>query len=171
VTTNVIAPAPTITSISPTNGPGTGGTTVTILGNNFTNGATVTFGGTNAWALTFNNATSLTAVTPPHLGGWFNVTVTNPDTQNTTTNNAFYFATPPRIPIGKFLSSTGTLVMSWTNSGWRLFGTTNPMNIGLQTNVTWTEVRPAGSDYNLSNQAVMPIVKTNPTVFYRLINP
>jgi hypothetical protein len=48
-----------------------------------------------------------------------------------------------------------------------LFGTTNPLNVGIKSNSTWVEL----PGYGGSTQAVIPIVKTNPTVFYRLINP
>ncbi|HEY33294.1 MAG TPA: hypothetical protein G4O10_09370, partial [Dehalococcoidia bacterium] len=43
-----LAQAPTVTSISPTSGPAAGGTSVTITGTNFVNGATVTIGGASA---------------------------------------------------------------------------------------------------------------------------
>ena len=41
-------PAPTVTSVSPTHGPHTGGTSVTINGSNFQQGASVVFGTTSA---------------------------------------------------------------------------------------------------------------------------
>ena len=44
--------APTVSSISPTSGPTTGGTSVTITGTNFVSGATVAFGGTAATGVT-----------------------------------------------------------------------------------------------------------------------
>ena len=41
-----ISTAPTVSSVTPNNGPATGGTSVTIAGSNFVSGATVSFGGT-----------------------------------------------------------------------------------------------------------------------------
>jgi len=84
-------PAPTLTSISPTGGPFTGGTPVTLTGTGFVDGATVLFGATPAASVTFNGATSLTAVTPARSVGTVAVTVTNPDTKSATLNAAFVF--------------------------------------------------------------------------------
>jgi hypothetical protein len=64
---------PTVTSISPNNGPAAGGTAVTITGTNFATGATVTFGGTAATGVTVVNSTTITATTPAGSG---TVTVT-----------------------------------------------------------------------------------------------
>ena len=58
-------PAPTVTAVSPTSGPTTGGTSVTITGTNLTGATSVTFGGT-AGTITANTATQITATTPAH---------------------------------------------------------------------------------------------------------
>ena len=58
-----IAP-PTVTSVSPNNGPTAGGTAVTITGTNFAAGATVTFGGTAATNVVVVSSTTITATTP-----------------------------------------------------------------------------------------------------------
>ena len=84
-------PAPTLTSVSPTSGPFTGGTAVTLNGTGFVNGATVLFGTVAAASVTFNSATSLTAVAPAHGTGTVPVTVTNPDTKSATLNGAFQY--------------------------------------------------------------------------------
>jgi hypothetical protein len=87
-------PAPTLASISPTSGPIAGGTAVTLTGTAFVNsgtGATVLFGATAATSVTFNSATSLTAIAPAHAAGTVAVTVTNPDTRNATLNGAFQY--------------------------------------------------------------------------------
>lgn len=84
-------PAPTLTSVSPTSGPLTGGTPVTLSGTGFINGATVLFGTSGAVSVTFNGATSLTAVAPAQGTGTVPVTVTNPDTKNATLNGAFQY--------------------------------------------------------------------------------
>lgn len=60
----VIFPAPTVTSISPAQGPATGGTVVTITGTNLS-GATVTFNGNAATNLFYNaDGTQMIATTP-----------------------------------------------------------------------------------------------------------
>jgi hypothetical protein len=87
------APPPTLTSIFPTSGNIAGGTQVTLSGTGFVNGATVLFGTAGATSVTFNDATSLTAVAPAQGAGTVAITVTNPDTQNATLIAAFtYFA-------------------------------------------------------------------------------
>ncbi|WP_212758677.1 IPT/TIG domain-containing protein, partial [Paenibacillus sinopodophylli] len=60
--------APTITSISPTAGPTTGGTTVTLTGTNLSGATAVTFGGTAATGFTVNSATQITATAPAGSG-------------------------------------------------------------------------------------------------------
>ena len=67
---------PTVTSVSPNNGPTAGGTAVTITGTNFASGATVTFGGTAATNVVEVNSTTITATTPAHAAGTVTVTVT-----------------------------------------------------------------------------------------------
>lgn len=84
-------PAPTLDSIDPTSGTMAGGTSVTLTGTNFINGATVLFGAVPATLVTFNDPTSLTAVTPAQGAGTVDVTVTNPDSQSATLNAAFTY--------------------------------------------------------------------------------
>lgn len=67
---------PTVTGVSPSSGPTTGGTSVTISGTNFTDATAVTFGGNPAASFTVNSATSITA-TAPAGAGTVNVTVGN----------------------------------------------------------------------------------------------
>jgi hypothetical protein len=84
-------PAPTLASVSPASGPITGGTAVTLSGTGFVNGVTVLFGTVGAVSVTFNGATSLTAVAPAQGVGTVPVTVTNPDTKSATLNGAFQY--------------------------------------------------------------------------------
>ena len=72
-------PAPTVSGVSPNSGSTAGGTSVTISGTNFVNGATVTIGGTAATNVAVNSGTTITATTPAHAAGVVNVVVTNPD--------------------------------------------------------------------------------------------
>ncbi len=72
----VSSPAPTVSSVSPSNGPVAGGMAVTITGTNFATGATVTFGSTAATSVTVVNSTTITATTPAGSAGAVTVTVT-----------------------------------------------------------------------------------------------
>jgi alpha-tubulin suppressor-like RCC1 family protein len=68
---------PTVSKLSVKSGPPTGETSVTITGTEFTGATKVTFGATNALKFTVNSATSITAVSPPAVGGTVDVNVTN----------------------------------------------------------------------------------------------
>jgi IPT/TIG domain len=69
--------APTITSVTPANGPTAGGTTVTITGAGLSGATAVAFGGTAAPSFTVNSGTSITAASPAG-SGTVDVTVTTP---------------------------------------------------------------------------------------------
>jgi hypothetical protein len=71
----VPAPAPTLTSISPSSGTTAGGTLVTLTGSNFANITAVTFGVTAATGFTLVNSTTVTATTPAQAAGPVTVTV------------------------------------------------------------------------------------------------
>jgi hypothetical protein len=66
---------PTVSSVSPTTGPTTGGGTVTINGSGFVPGATVTFGTASASTVSFVSSTELQAVAPPGAAGTIPVRV------------------------------------------------------------------------------------------------
>ena len=73
------APAlPTVTGVSPTNGPAAGGTSVTVTGSNLTGATAVDFGSTPGTGITGVSSGSLT-VTAPAGTGTVNVTVTTPN--------------------------------------------------------------------------------------------
>ena len=84
-------PGPTVTSITPNSGTANGGTGVTIAGTGFLAGATVSFGGTAATAVTVTSSTSIGATTPAHAGGSVSVTVTNTDSQSGTLANGYTY--------------------------------------------------------------------------------
>jgi IPT/TIG domain len=82
---------PTISSISPTSGLTGGGTVVTIIGTNFQDGATVSFGQSAALVTRFDSSTKLEATTPLESTGLVDVTVANPDGQSAVARGAFTF--------------------------------------------------------------------------------
>ncbi len=61
-------PAPSVTGLSPSSGPTTGGTSVTISGTNFSGASAVKFGTSNAASFTVNSSTSITATSPAGSG-------------------------------------------------------------------------------------------------------
>ena len=84
---------PTVASVSPTSGPATGGTWITITGTNFAAGASVTLGGTVATNVVVTNSTTITATTPAHAAGNVDVVVTNTNGQSGGKINAFTYTT------------------------------------------------------------------------------
>ncbi len=69
--------APTVSGVSPTGGPGSGGTSVTLTGSGLSAATAVTFGAAPAASFTVGSDTELTAVSPAG-SGTVDVTVTTP---------------------------------------------------------------------------------------------
>ncbi len=78
----VVTPAPTVSAISPSTGPVTGGTNVTVTGNNLQDATAVDFGPGNPGVITADSDTSVTA-TSPSGSGTVDVTVTTPSGTST----------------------------------------------------------------------------------------
>ena len=97
---------PTVTSVSPNNGPATGGTGVTITGTNFGPGATVTFGSAAATNVVVASSTSITATTPAGSIGAVTVTVTNIGSQSGSLANGFTYNAAVAIGFSQVASST-----------------------------------------------------------------
>jgi hypothetical protein len=108
---NPAAPAPVVTSITPTCGPVAGGTPISITGSNFQSGATVNLGG----SVIVNGDTNITAVTNPDTAGVKDVTVTNPDAQSGTLSNAFTYAAPPVFAgLQSVTSAVEAATLTWS---------------------------------------------------------
>jgi autotransporter-associated beta strand protein len=85
-------PAPTLTSLTPTSGGTGGGTAVTLSGTQFLSGATVSFGGTLADSVQVVGSTTITCLTGAHSPAeTVDVTVTNPDGQFATLDDAYQY--------------------------------------------------------------------------------
>ena len=82
-----------VTAIQPTSGSTFGGTTVTISGENFAVGASVTLGGVAATGVTVLSGTTLTATTAAHAAGPADVVVSVSGRQ-ASLPGAFQFVTP-----------------------------------------------------------------------------
>jgi hypothetical protein len=86
---------PTVTAISPNNGPEAGGTAVTITGTGFIAGSTVKFGSTAATGASIATEKSI-AATSPQGKGLVGVTVTNSNgTSAATPGDQFAYDAPP----------------------------------------------------------------------------
>jgi len=92
---------PTVTALSPANGPIAGGTVVTITGANFTGATAVKFGATPATTFTVNLPTQITATAPAGSSGTVDVTVTTPSGTSPTgpADKFSYFGPPASIVV------------------------------------------------------------------------
>jgi hypothetical protein len=95
--------APTISSISPTSGLITGGTSVVITGANLTGATAVSFGGTAASGFVVNSATQITATSPAKAAGTVDVTVTTAGGTSATGSSQFTYLT-----AGTFTGATNS---------------------------------------------------------------
>lgn len=86
-----VAPAITLTSVTPSSGPYFGVQPVTINGSGFVTGTTVTFGGAAATQVVVVSGSQITAKTPAHSPGAVNVTATLPNTQSATLTNGYTY--------------------------------------------------------------------------------
>jgi len=129
---------------------------VTLTGNNFIVGATVSFGGSAATNVVVVDATSITATTPTHAPGAVNVTVTNPDTQSATLTSGYtYVSTAPTIasisPIsgttlgGTSVTITGTKFVSGATVTIGGAPATNVVFIDATSITATTPAHPAGA--------------------------
>ncbi len=90
---------PVVTSLSPSTGPTTGGTSVIITGSNFTGATAVTFGGVAATSFTVNSDIQITATSPPGAAGAVHVQVTTPGGPSATSaSDQFTYITPVQAP-------------------------------------------------------------------------
>lgn len=94
----IVIPLPTISAIEPSQGPASGGTSITITGTNFQEGATVLVGGQPATNVVVVDKTRITAVTPAGDLGWQPVKVINPDTGWVEEEGGFYYYRPRSAP-------------------------------------------------------------------------
>lgn len=88
---------PTISTINPSQGPTTGGTTVTLTGTGMTGSTAVRFGSTNATSFTVNSATQITAVSPPRAAGAAAVIVVHPTGNSNSVTFTYVVAQVPVV--------------------------------------------------------------------------
>jgi hypothetical protein len=105
---DIAGSGPVLLDVAPRTGPTTGGTRLTLSGDRFVDGLTVTIDGKPATAVTWISATEVTAVSPadPGARGKVKVVVTNPDMQSGAGDLFGYsagtlaFSPPGILPIG-----------------------------------------------------------------------
>ena len=112
--------SPTVTAVTPDEGPTAGGQTVTLTGTGFRAGMQVSFGGVPASGVVVGSATSLTATTPSHAAGDVNVAVSTPGGSDTLTDGYTYVVAPTVTAVvpGSGSPAGGTSV-TVTGTGFR----------------------------------------------------
>jgi hypothetical protein len=110
--------APLVESLSPSSGPASGGTSLTLTGLNFQPGAEVWIGGEPASGVSSPNATLIHATSPALAPGAFHTAVVvNPDTGSTALPRAF-FADFLDVGAGnQFHDDVATLVRNGVTAG------------------------------------------------------
>jgi hypothetical protein len=146
--TYTYAAAPTLTSVSPSQGPASGGTVVTLTGTGFTGATAVSFGASPATSFTVNSPTQITAIAPAGTGA-VPVTVT---TAAGTTGPVyfFYLAAPALVAVspGQGPASGGTVV-TLTGTGFTgatavSFGASPATSFTVNSPTQITAIAPAG---------------------------
>ena len=107
--TYVTPPVPTVTGVSPTSGPSTGGTTVSLTGTGFSGATAINFGSNDpAIFYTINSPTSITVTAPPGVLGLNDITVTTPGgTSPTSAADRFTYTVPPAPAVTKVAPASG----------------------------------------------------------------
>jgi hypothetical protein len=144
-----------VTTVSPAQGPLSGGTTVTLTGSNFGSGSVVSFGGTPA-TTTFVNASQLTAIAPASAADQtvnLNVSTGGSTSRASAGNDYTYMGIGPtvtavspndgRLAAGTSVTITGTnFVKGATNVH---FGTAAATSVTVVNPTTITAKSPAGT--------------------------
>ncbi|MDV9190022.1 IPT/TIG domain-containing protein [Streptomyces sp. SR27] len=147
--TYTYATTPSLTSVSPSQGPSSGGTSVILTGTGLSGATGVAFGANAATSFTVNSATQITAVAPPGTGA-VPVTVT---TVGGTTGPVYYFylSAPSLISVSPSQgpSSGGTSVIL-TGTGLSgatgvAFGANAATGFTVNSATQITAVAPAGT--------------------------
>ncbi|MFC9235381.1 IPT/TIG domain-containing protein [Streptomyces decoyicus] len=143
--------APVLSGVVPSQGPTSGGNTVTLTGANLTGATAVTFGATPATSFTVVSPTQITAVAPAGPPGPVTLTVTTPGGTSTLQSSYFYVNTPvltavapPSGPLsgGNTVTLTGVHLIEATAVR---FGATPATAFTVVSDTRITAVVPAGA--------------------------
>jgi hypothetical protein len=151
VTFTYITPVPpTLTSVSPDEGPTYGGNTVTLTGTNLSGATAVRFGTTDALSFTVVSSTQITADVPPGPAGTVDVTVTTP--AGTSPGVPYFYTDAPVLtdlssakgPVsgGNTVTITGLNLLNPTSVS---FGEVTATDITEISSTQLTAEAPAGS--------------------------
>jgi hypothetical protein len=157
--------SPLVAQIVPSSGSIAGGDIVTVIGNNFVNGAVVRFDTSVCTSTTFSAADTLTCVVPAHAAGNVTVTVTNPDGQVGQLNAGYSYnaISAPNVTaisptFGAIAGATAVTITgtNFANGATVTIGGTNCNGTTFVSSKSITCTTPAGE------AGVQDVVVTNP---------
>ncbi len=141
---------PSVTSISPSSGPATGGSVVTINGSGFTAGSTAKFGTAAATGVVYVSATQITATSPAGVGV-VDVTVTTSGSTSVISGSDQFSYVPSVTSISPSSgqASGGTVVTingsGFTAASTAKFGTTAATGVAYISSTQITATAPVGA--------------------------
>ncbi|PBC69736.1 IPT/TIG domain-containing protein [Streptomyces sp. TLI_235] len=142
--------APTLTSVTPSQGPTAGGTAVTLAGTNFSNATAVAFGTAAAASFSVVSATQINAVAPPGTAGPVQIKVTTPG--GTSNGLAYFFLNAPTLTSvtpSQGPTAAGTAVTlvgtNLTNATTVTFGSTAATSFTVVSATQINATAPAGT--------------------------
>jgi prepilin-type processing-associated H-X9-DG protein len=155
---------PTVTAVSPSAGPTSGGTTVTITGTNFVTGATVSVGGIAATGVNVVSPTSITFTAPAGTAGTVDVKVTTPGgTSAAVAVDQFVYLGVPTVTAitpsagptagGTNVTITGTNFFAGAAVA---FGGNSASNVNVVSATSITCTSPAGAAGTVDVQVATP---------------
>jgi IPT/TIG domain/FG-GAP repeat len=170
---NTSAPRPEVASVAPAEGPASGGTTVTITGNNLFEASAVSFGSLKAASFSVDSPSSIMAVSPRAPAGEVDITVRTPTggLSLRTANDAYEFkptVTALSPNTGPSAGGTGVTV---TGAGFGLgseatvfkFGSTPATSVNCVSSMECTLVSPAHAAGKVSVKATVNKVNSATT--------
>jgi Leucine-rich repeat (LRR) protein len=163
---------PVITSISPTNGLTTGGTTVTITGTYFSGITSVNFGANTA-SITANTDTQITAVSPSGPAGVIDITATTSggtSTINSADQFSYYAASVATTNAATSITTTGATLNGTINANNASTAVTFQYGLttGYGTNVTASQSPVTGISDTPVSYALSGLAP-NTTYHYRVV--
>jgi hypothetical protein len=154
---------PSVSSITPNDGPIVGDTSVVIIGAGFTADSTVHFGTESAATVSVNSGTSITASTPPASAGSVDVAVaTSAGTSTTSPVDLFAYGVPTVSAISPSVGpSGGGTPVTISGSGFApgafvTFGPDPAAAIAVNSATSITALSPSASAWPVDIRVVMP---------------
>lgn len=170
-----------VSSISPTQGPASGGTVVTVNGSGFQTGATVMFGSTQSSTVTIASSTQLDAMSPPENAGTVGITVTDPNAQSSSLPSAFTYTSGPSVSSVSPTSGpvTGGTTVTILGSGFQsgstvAFGSTAAASVTFVSSTEIQVVSPSSTAgtvaISVANSASQTSTLSAAFTFFHIVN-